>query len=329
MEVISMELQTISQVSKTYGVSVRMLRYYEREGLIESKRKEDYAYRVYDETAIKRLQQIIILRKLQIPVKQISAILENPDVSVAIELFQQNISELDDEITALSTIKSILKALVDILKDKIKSNFPLDLTSDTSILPLIESLSFTKNKIKENLSMEELNKANETLNRINKPKIFTFKTQLDEFLFLGFEQAVTKDTDFGAVWDNFFKMSEKVGFGNYEQIIWYYKNNEQIYFVGKIVEHTEEVPEGFSLVKFPACEYMVVTHEWTSDANDGNFLTQDYIGIGQTHNYKDNIPMLDGYVRYDGSDSPITQIEIENSNKDGSRFERWVPIKKA
>ena len=52
-----MELQTISQVSKTYGVSVRMLRYYEEEGLIESKRKEGYAYRAYDEAAIKRLQQ--------------------------------------------------------------------------------------------------------------------------------------------------------------------------------------------------------------------------------------------------------------------------------
>ena len=38
-----MEMQTISQVSRDYGVFVRMLRYYEEEGLIESKRKEDYA----------------------------------------------------------------------------------------------------------------------------------------------------------------------------------------------------------------------------------------------------------------------------------------------
>jgi len=66
-----MELQTVIQVSKTFGISAQMLRYYERNGLIQSSRKDDYAYRVYDEDAIKRLQQIVILRKLQIPVKQI------------------------------------------------------------------------------------------------------------------------------------------------------------------------------------------------------------------------------------------------------------------
>jgi len=87
-------------------------------------------------------------------------------------------------------------------------------------------------------------------------------------------------------------------------------------------------------VKFPACEYLVVTHEWLStDANlykNGILLTQNYVGIGQTHVYRENIPAPDGYVRYDGPDSPITQIEIENSNDKGeSRFERWVPIKKA
>ena len=161
-----MELQTISQVSKNYGISVRMLRYYEEEGLIESKRKVDYAYRVYDETAVKRLQQIIILRKLQIPVKQIKAILDNPDISATIEIFKQNINELNDEITALSTIKSILKILVDILQDKVAITPRLDLMSDTSILPLVESLSFNKYIIKENLSMEELNKANAMLNRL-------------------------------------------------------------------------------------------------------------------------------------------------------------------
>ena len=61
-----MELQTASQVSRDYGISTRMLRYYEQMGLMESNHVDDYAYRVYDDAALKRLQQIIILRKLQI-----------------------------------------------------------------------------------------------------------------------------------------------------------------------------------------------------------------------------------------------------------------------
>lgn len=61
-----MELQTLNQVSKMYGVSARMLRYHEQIGLIESLRKEDYAYRVYDEDALRRLQQIIINGNMQL-----------------------------------------------------------------------------------------------------------------------------------------------------------------------------------------------------------------------------------------------------------------------
>lgn len=83
-----MELQTISQVSKDYGISTRMLRYYEQAGLIKSLRKEDYSYRVYDETARDRLQQIIILRKLRIPVKQIDIILKSEDVSEILYVFE-------------------------------------------------------------------------------------------------------------------------------------------------------------------------------------------------------------------------------------------------
>ena len=113
-----MELQTVREVSQNYGISARMLRYYEQMGLLESNRKENYAYRVYDGENIKRLQQIIILRKLQIPMKQIKDILRNQSAVTAIEVFKQNISELDENITALSVIKSILTRFVEELQEK-------------------------------------------------------------------------------------------------------------------------------------------------------------------------------------------------------------------
>ena len=46
------QIQTISTVSKSLGISSRMLRYYEQVGLIESSRMEDYAYRVYAENPV-------------------------------------------------------------------------------------------------------------------------------------------------------------------------------------------------------------------------------------------------------------------------------------
>ena len=59
------------------------------------------------------LQQIIILRKLRIPLKQTSKILESDNADYAIEVFERNLNEIEDEITALSTIKSIIQSFIE------------------------------------------------------------------------------------------------------------------------------------------------------------------------------------------------------------------------
>ena len=41
------KMLTVTEVTRTYGVSARMLRHYEKLGLIASGRREGYAYRVY------------------------------------------------------------------------------------------------------------------------------------------------------------------------------------------------------------------------------------------------------------------------------------------
>ena len=161
-----MKLQTISAVSKEFGISTRMLRYYEQIGLIESLRKEDYSYRVYDEPALKRLQQIIILRKLRVPVKQISSILRNQDSTTVIDAFKENIAQLNGEIHALSTIRSILNHFVTELQEKTKLRIEPDLFDDESMLTLINSLSLSKNTIREEKSMDDLNKANNNLSKL-------------------------------------------------------------------------------------------------------------------------------------------------------------------
>jgi len=158
-----MELQTINQVSKAYGVSARMLRYYEQAGLIESQRKPDYAYRVYDETAVLRLRQIIILRKLRIPMRQISAILNQPDASQAVEIFRQNIRELDDEINALSLVKDILGRLADELQQRASVTLDVTTLSDSSLLSIVDSMPLSNNHVKERISMDDFQKANEVL----------------------------------------------------------------------------------------------------------------------------------------------------------------------
>lgn len=160
------ELKTITQVTKIFGVSTRMLRYYEQIGLLQSQRMAGYSYRVYSEAACLRLRQIIILRKLRIPLKQIAILLGDHNALNAIEVFMENIRELDDEIASLSTIRDVLKRFVDELRFKSGISLKSDLLNDMAILSMITPLSLTKINFKEDNTMEELNKANEQLNRL-------------------------------------------------------------------------------------------------------------------------------------------------------------------
>lgn len=161
-----MELQTISQTSKAFNLSTRALRYYEEIGLIHSEKKEDYAYRVYSEDTIKRIQQIVILRKLRIPLKQIAEILQSDDAAVIIDTFQKNLNEIDEEITALSTIRDIISGFITRLNESTNSNIKLNLLDDTDLLEAVDSITVRQMPIKEEKTAEDLQTASEKLNKL-------------------------------------------------------------------------------------------------------------------------------------------------------------------
>ncbi len=166
-----MKFMTISEVTKNFNVSTRMLRYYDEIGLLPSIRKQDYAYRVYDESAVRRLQQIIALRKLRIPLKKIALIFNDTEQTKTIEIFQEGMNELDDEITALQTIRDILSILIMRLNSVVRTHIKLDMLDDADIMSVIQTLSLSKINFKEERSMDDLNKANETLSTLKNVRI--------------------------------------------------------------------------------------------------------------------------------------------------------------
>jgi DNA-binding transcriptional MerR regulator len=148
-------VSTVSEVSHSLGISTRMLRYYEQAGLVKSHRIADYAYRVYDEEAVERLRQILILRRLRIPVKQIQMILLNGSAITAMELFVRNIRELDIEIAALATIRGILNRFVEELRKTAGVPMRALLTQDDTLLASIASLTPISINHKEDQAMNE------------------------------------------------------------------------------------------------------------------------------------------------------------------------------
>ena len=168
-----MKLMTIGEVTKAFNVSTRMLRYYDEIGLLLSTRKEDYAYRVYDESAVRRLQQIITLRKLRIPLKKIALIFKDTEQMNIVEVFQESISELDDEITALQTIRDILNMFVVRLNSAAHTHIKLDMINDAEIMSVIQTLSLSKINFKEEYSMDDLKKAIDILSTLKNVRIIT------------------------------------------------------------------------------------------------------------------------------------------------------------
>ncbi len=158
-----MELQTIAQVSKLFQISTRTLRYYEQIGLIKPTRREGSAYRIYDAADIARLRQIVILRKLRIPLKQIQEILTSSGTEQVVAEFQRALSGLETEIAALSTIKSILETLLEKLRLRREK---LALLDDEQLLRLVSSLAVAKPNPKEEKTMKDLNQADEKLSRL-------------------------------------------------------------------------------------------------------------------------------------------------------------------
>lgn len=142
---------TVTEVSRSLGVSTRMLRYYEKEGLITCSHREGYAYRIYDEIAVQRLRQIILLRKLRFSLKEIRSILDVADRSEAVAAFVRKIEELNGEIEALGIIRDILVGL--------SHRGPSALLED-DLRRTVEKLSPSKSELKEMRTMSELDRAN-------------------------------------------------------------------------------------------------------------------------------------------------------------------------
>ncbi|NFM15913.1 MerR family transcriptional regulator [Clostridium sporogenes] len=71
-------MRTVKQVSDLTGVSVRSLHYYDEIGLLKPSEVTEVGYRLYDDEALKTLQQILFFKELDIPLKEVKEIMLSP-----------------------------------------------------------------------------------------------------------------------------------------------------------------------------------------------------------------------------------------------------------
>ena len=56
-------MKTVKEISRITGISVRTLHYYDEIDLLKPTSKSEAGYRLYDDKALERLQQILFFRE--------------------------------------------------------------------------------------------------------------------------------------------------------------------------------------------------------------------------------------------------------------------------
>ena len=99
-----MTMMTVNEVSKLTGVSIRTLQYYDTIGLLKPIEYTESGYRLYDDTSLERLQQILLFKELEFPLKEIKKIIDAPN-------FDRN-KALEQQIELLTMKKEHLENLI-------------------------------------------------------------------------------------------------------------------------------------------------------------------------------------------------------------------------
>lgn len=98
-------MMTVNEVSKLTGVSVRALQYYDKIGLLKPTEYTASGYRLYDDTALEMLQQILLFKELEFPLKEIKEIISRSDYDRS--------KALEQQITLLTMKKEHLENLIE------------------------------------------------------------------------------------------------------------------------------------------------------------------------------------------------------------------------
>ena len=97
-------MKPVKEVSRITGVSVRTLHHYDAIGLLRPTKTTEAGYRLYDDTALRRLQSILLFRELEFPLQEIKDILDRPDFDP--------VDALEDQIHLLELRKQHLDNLI-------------------------------------------------------------------------------------------------------------------------------------------------------------------------------------------------------------------------
>jgi DNA-binding transcriptional MerR regulator len=151
-------MMRIGEVAKQFDISNRTLRHWEEMGILESVRAEN-SYRYYDENNLTRIKQIVLLRKLKMPIADIEQIFIADNLEIAIELLIKHLESLKHDVRVYYSLITIIEKLIKNANDvrNLSQVFyylemqNVDVTSENDIISQIKLSERTNLMIKERL----------------------------------------------------------------------------------------------------------------------------------------------------------------------------------
>lgn len=292
-------LVRIGEVSQKYDVSGRTLRYYEEMGLLKSIRDDNSQYRYYDDAAINRLETILLLKKLQLPIKDIRSILASHDLQTAVSAFTRKLMLLKQEIVEMEQLKEALEALLMLMKEKgFNSSDGLALLEQN---PLVLNLTGS-----DRLSKHKIEKERSAVNSYGVKKLTDSDVRIIELkpMRVAYFRAESPSPEMDA-WNNMMRWAEDKGLTRLSTTRYFGFNNPGPtegnpiygYEVWVTAADNAEVPEGMEVKEFQGGLYAVtstflyeITERWRALAEWVD--TSDY-RMGSHQWLEENISPID------------------------------------
>ncbi|MEQ1620632.1 MAG: MerR family transcriptional regulator [Methylococcales bacterium] len=106
---------TIGKLAKQTDVTIETIRYYQRLGLLAEPEKPDSGYRDYPADAVTKIRFIKRAQQAGFTLKEIATLLALDGAHCADVrlLAEQKCQQIDEQITALMTLRQVLETLVD------------------------------------------------------------------------------------------------------------------------------------------------------------------------------------------------------------------------
>lgn len=125
-------MKTVKDVSDITGISIRTLRYYDEIGLLKPTQLTETGYRLYDNEALARLQEIMFFKELEIPLSDIKIILENPNYNRKQALLNQK-SLLEQKRNHINRTIELIENVIDEV-----DNMNFELLNDEDIKMIVD-----------------------------------------------------------------------------------------------------------------------------------------------------------------------------------------------